>query len=208
MNYRHSVVSFPVTTLKPGEKDIVQVDDIRTPFRPSKLIISATMNEIRGRFKLKRSRLPLLDRDNIINAYTRVYRCRRGKKVWFRRGRTTVEYGGGWVAGDRWGDQRERRIKPFVRTYLPSSVVYIPTDAAEYIVLQQLSCDDGQQMPGNGVSAAFFGPDVLGNGISLPTTTRHISMHLKNIGDVVVRVQATLFGYTLDQAPTLEEVLQ
>ena len=171
---------FTPTAIEPGDECKLKVD-LRGWFRPSKLMMYGAMKEIRGHYKVKRSRLPLLNRDDVV-AYSRVYRCRRGKKVWFRKGRTTVEYRG----ADR----------SFVRTYLPSSVVYEDTDPLSYIHLLDLICGSSPQMAGAGVAAEWFGAGNqrsprYGNGLSLPSTNASVTLLLKNVGDVQVRVNVS-----------------
>lgn len=178
---RHVVYGAPEVVLEPGEERAVRVDLGGRLFRPEKLMMVGLMDEIRGRYKIKRSRLPLLDRKNVV-AYSTIKRraSRRSRSV---PGRTIVEYFG--VRGD----------KLFTRSYLPSSVEYIHTDPLEYIVLRQMWCGDKTQMPAvGGASALFFRPTVLGNSLYADSTEVSVSLLLKNIGDIQVRVSASIFG--------------
>lgn len=176
---RHMQYGFPEAVLDSGAEHTIKVD-VQNLFRPEKLIMVGHMAEIRGHFNIKRSRLPLLNRDDVVS-YSRIYKCRRGRIVWFRRGRTTVEYSGPG--------------KNFTRTYLPSSVEYIHTDPLEYIILRQMFCGTEAQMPAiGGASALFFGVGVLGNGMRAASTESSVSLVLQNKGDIQVRVRAAIFG--------------
>lgn len=177
---RHMVYAAPEAVLEPEEERAVRVDLGGRLFRPEKLMMIGSMDEIRGRYRIKRSRLPLLDRKNVV-AYSTIKRraSRRSRSV---PGRTIVEYSG--VRGD----------ESFTRSYLPSSVEYIHTDPLEYVVLRQMWCGERTQMPAvGGASALFFGSAVLGS-LYADSTEASVSLLLKNIGDIQVRVRASIFG--------------
>jgi len=174
---------FPEAVLDAEEERVVKVD-LQGVFRPQKLMMHGRMDVIRGSFRVKRSRLPLLDREDVILSYSKVYKCRRGKKVWFRKGRTTIAYNGN---------------KRFIRTYLPSSVEYRHIDPLDYVSLKQLFCGTEAAMPnfGDGALASMFGVDRVGNSLPLPTVSTSISLVLKNHGDIQVRVRASILGIGL-----------
>ncbi len=178
---------FPEAVLDAGKEEVVKVD-LHGVFKPQKLFMHGRMDVIRGSFRIKRSRLPLLDREDVVSSHSRVYKCRRGRKRWFRKGRTTIEY------QNNGGD-----LKSFVRTYLPSSVEYRNTDPLDYVSLKQLYCGNEATMPnfGDGALATMFGVDRIGNSLPLPTALTSISLVLKNHGDIQVRVRASMFGYGL-----------
>lgn len=146
--------------------------------QPQRLMLVGYMAEIRGHFKIKRSRLPLLDREDVI-AYSTVAR-RRAKR------RTTVEYRG--ISG-----------KHFVRAYLPESVVYIPLDPLSYVTLDRVLLDESPAMPplAVGAPATIFGPTIVGMGVTWSSCSRIIKRALRNHGDVRVRVFACIFGVSL-----------
>lgn len=177
---------FPPTVFEPGQETTLKVD-VKDMFRCEKLIMHATMREIRGHFKLKRSRIPPLDREDIVCAYTKIRMWRRGRRIKYYPTKTVVEYRG----------TDERYDKPFTREYLPTSVVYIPVDAAQYMVLENVYCGAEAQMPsfeGSGINALFFGPASLANGVLFSSTDVSISLKLKNIGDVQVKFFAAALG--------------
>jgi hypothetical protein len=182
--YASHMYGFPEAVLEPGAEQNVSVS-LSGPFHPSKIIMTGFMKEIRGSFRIKRTRLPDLDRDDVISSHTRVYRGRRGKKIWFRKGRTTIEFRG-----------NEKVLHGFTRTYLPSSIVYEHTDPLSYIALMQLKCDNEATLrdTGHGVVAQFFGTNQLGNALPMSTANASIVMLLKNHGDVQVKVRATIMG--------------
>lgn len=169
-----------VTTLEPGDEKTIQ-SDVKGVFRPEKVIMCGFMKPIRGNFKIKRSRLPLLNRDDVEGS-SRIYKCRRGSKVWFRKGKTTISYNGDG--------------KKFTRSYLPSSVEYRPVDALSYICLKQLYCgkDPAFVESEDGIPSEMFGSNRYGNSFPMPTTSSCVSMLLKNVGDVQVRVSASILG--------------
>lgn len=167
--------SFPEVLLAPGEEKSVRVE-LSRPFRASKLHMIGFMEEIRGHFKIRYSRLPPLNRENVI-AYSNVTRIKSKR-------RTTVEY-------------REGAKGNFVRSYRPENVVYVHTDALSYVVLRQIRCGKFPAMPGNAdVPSRFFGAEaVFGNGIPMPTAHGEISVDLWNKdGDIPVKVYAAVFG--------------
>jgi hypothetical protein len=132
------------------------------------------MDEVRGHFKIKRSRLPLLSREYVI-AYSSLSRIPS-------RRRTTIEY-------------RENPTGNFVRSYLPSSVEYLHVDPLCYVTLLNIFCGEEGQLPStSGCFALFFGVGVSGNGLPLSTAEKSISLSFRNGGDVQVRVFATMFG--------------
>lgn len=172
--------AFPEAALEPGEERKLSVD-VTSIFRGQKITMIGFMKPIRGHFKIKRTLLPNLDRDDVV-AYTRVYKYRRGEKIWFRPGKTVVEFSG---------------FHNGVRAYLPTSVMYIHTDPLEYIRLRNVHIGALPQMPsfGEGCSALFFGSGVLGNGLCMDTAEdMSVSLLLKNEGDVQVRVRAMILG--------------
>ena len=171
MNY-----GFPDVTLAPGESQMVKID-IKGVFRAEKLFMAGFMNEIRGHFKLKYSRLPLLNRENVI-AYSNVTRVNSKR-------RTTVEY-------------REGAKGNFVRSYLPSSVEYIHVEPLSYISLKNIFVGNRNQMPtGNDLPAQVFAPESLGNGLLLETSHHGMGLALSlenKWGDIPVKVYATMYG--------------
>lgn len=179
---RHWMYGFPEAVLEPGEEQTVKVD-VDGVFRVEKLSIATFMKEIRGHFRIKRSRLPLLNRDDVVG-YSRIHKWSNGKTFKYRPGKTVIEYTGAATG------------KRFTREYLPSSVLYIHTDASEYVTLLQMWCDKEPMMPmcGDGASALFFGAGVIGNGVHMPATDTFIALRLKNRGDVQVHVHAAVFG--------------
>lgn len=170
--------SFPEAVLEPGETRSVQVD-VRGLFRAEKLVMVGRMDEVRGFYKIKYSRLPLLDWNDVV-AYSKIQwrASARSKSI---PGRTTIEYRG--------------RDRSFARTYLPSSVVYVPVDPLSYVRLLQVFVGKEASMPAfGGVGARFFGADMFGNCILLSPTDSSIVLQLKNDGDIQVRVQAGIMG--------------
>ena len=180
MMYRTMVYGFPEAVLAPGEERTLTVD-IKGLFRAEKLVMVATMKEIRGHFRIKRSRLPLLNRDDVIS-FSRIRKWSNGKIVKYLPGKTVVAY--------------QSKSGGFIREYLPSSVVYKHTDALSYIQLKQLFVGKEPQMAG-GVAARFFGANSFGNAIPAPSTEVGVTLVLKNEGDVQVRVRATMLGMGL-----------
>jgi len=181
MMQRSMIYGFPEAVLDAGEERTVSIE-LKEPFRPEKLVLIGRMNEIRGHFKVKRSRLPLLNRDDVV-AYSRVYKCRRGKKIWFRKGKTTVEFLG------------TNEHKSFVRKYLSSSVVYNDVDPLDYIILRNMFCDKEVAMAStDGIPAQCFSSESYGNALSLPTSEVSLSLRLKNEGDIRVSVYASFTG--------------
>jgi len=181
MMFRHVQYGFPEAVMEPDQEVSVKVD-LHGPFRAERLFTYATWNVIRGSFKLKRSRLPLINREEVEYAATRVYRGRRGNKRWFRPGKTTVRV------------RATNEHKAFEREYLPSSVIYIPTEPLHFVILRQLFMGTAAQLA-NGVSAGFFAAGVaFGNYLSLPTESVSIVLVLKNVGDVQIKVRAMMLG--------------
>lgn len=170
---------FPPATLEPGETGTVKVD-LRDPFRPEKLVMAAQMDEIRGHFKIKRSRLPLLDCDNVVEAHTSLMKRKNGRHFWS--GKTTITYRGAWGRGKsmtyaaisrraKAGSTADKETLVDVdrlveqglsldeaiekagrqsREFRPSSVEYIPVDPLEYVTLLNIFCDKERQMPSPG----------------------------------------------------------
>lgn len=160
--------------LPPGEERTSKVS-IRGVFRGERFQMFGHMDEVRGHFKIKRSRLPLLNRENVI-AYSNVTRVKSKR-------RTTVEY-------------REHAQGNFVRSYLPENVVYVHTDPLSYIQLKQLFVGKEPILPtdDSGVPAVVFGDGSLDNGVCLPSCSTVFSLHLENHGDITVQVYASVFG--------------
>lgn len=176
---RYVQYGFPDLDLAPGATELVKVD-LKGLFRLEKLAMYGTMREIRGHYWIKRSRLPRLDREEVARTYSTIRKYRRGKTIRFLPGRTTVEYQG----------------KPaFVRTYLPSSVVYEPVDPLSYIRLLNVFCNREPQMAriGDGVSALFYASGMLGN-VLLDVANVSVSLLLKNAGDVRVHLRSAVIG--------------
>ncbi len=180
MRFVQSQCDFPIAVIGPGEDAEMSVP-LTSPFRPQRLYMQGDMAEVRGFFKLKHTRLPLLNRENVI-AYSTITRYPKDR-------RTTVEY-------------REGSTGNFVRSYLPKNVVYKHVDPLSYITLVDLSFDKRSAFPtpgggsfGGGVSAEYFGPSSHGNGLPLPTGNVSINIKLKHTGDIPVKVCATMFGY-------------
>lgn len=88
MRYQQIQYGFPELVLGPGQSDAIKMD-VRNPFRPEKIMMVGFMDAIRGNFKIKRSNLPLLNRDHVVCAYSRVYK--RNKYL----NHTVVEYDDG-----------------------------------------------------------------------------------------------------------------
>jgi len=178
---RTAQYAFPPAVLEPGEEKTVTVD-LTGAFRASKLLLMAWWAVIRGRYRIKRSRLPLLNRDNVI-AYSEIKR-RASKRARSVPGRTWVEF---------YSD--DGRLV-FRRSYLPSSVLYIPTEAAECVYLRNILLGQEKQMPdAGGVLAEFFGPNVIGNGLYMPTVEKvPVSLVFKNVSDVQIHVYASMLG--------------
>jgi hypothetical protein len=172
---------FPVAVIDPGQDCPVTID-VASGFRGRKLLLNGQWDVVRGYYKIKRSRLPLLDRERV-NAFTEVSRGRRGTKRWFKRGRTTVMFLGDGET--RW----------FVRSYLPENVIYVPSEPLHLIMLKQIFLGTDAQMA-MAASGAFFGAEMLGNGLLMPTTTnaQKMSLLLSNIGDVQIKVYASVMG--------------
>jgi hypothetical protein len=169
-------LSFEEVALGPGQKREVRAQ-CTDAFRPQRLVLIGEIREIRGFFRIKRSRLPSLDRDQVI-AYSNVTRAPS-------RRRTTVEY-------------REGVTGNFVRQYRPESVVYEHVDPLSYVGLTDILVGTAPQMPslGEGVSAARFSTGCFGNGLPLSTVAdgMWVSLCFANRGDVEVRVNASLLG--------------
>ncbi len=141
---RDTCYAFPETTLDAGKGSEVVVD-LKNPFRASKLCMVGHMDEVRGHFKIRHSRLPLLNRENVI-AYSNVTRIKAKR-------RTTVEY-------------REHDKGNFVRSYLPENVRYVHTDPLSYINLLQLKVGAMPALPPSShLPAVAFGNGALGNGL-------------------------------------------
>lgn len=172
---RSMLVRFPEVVLPSGETRTVKAL-LHNAMRPQKLVLIGIMDEIRGHFWIKRSRLPRLNRESVI-AYSNVTRVPS-------RRRTTIEH-------------RDRADNSFVRSYLPSSVVYEHVDPLSYVSLTQLTCDKAPQMPANpgGVSATLFTSSTLGNGLALSRVRKRIELVFDNHGDIEVRVFSSIFGY-------------
>lgn len=199
IRHRHVHYGFPMVALAPGEARTVEVE-LRGTFRPHKLLLVGQMDVIRGHYKIKRARLPPLDRDDVV-AYSTITRRAHWRKTasgWARvqrsiPGRTVIEYRG----VDRSAPDEIAFIpKSFTRHYLPSSVEYIAVDPLSYVYLLNVDCDAKPQMPaiGRGASALFFGTYNIGNSVPLETAKSSVSLTLENVGDVVVRVYASVIG--------------
>jgi hypothetical protein len=163
---RSMVYIFPEVVLEPDEERKISIEP-RGWFSARRLFIGAFMREIRGHFKIKRSRLPLLNLDDVI--------------TFSEYGRTMIV----WL-GDEARDG-------FVREYLPSSVVFIRKRAEDYIMLRNVIVGTRPQMFCES-SAVLFGND---GGISSnwdTTSNGTLSLVLHNIGDVQVRVHAAVSG--------------
>ena len=177
---RSFVYSFPEVTLKPGEIGNSQIE-LKGPFRANKLVFSASMKEIRGQYRIKYSRLPLLDREVVASSESRILKWSNGKVTKYRRGKTTVRF----FLGDRY----------IVRDYRPENVLYIPTEPLEYIQLRNVFCGvENGLAPGPGISPALLN---AGWAPHLPTATHTMTVALENVGDVVIRVRASVLGYAL-----------
>lgn len=173
---RYVQYGFPSAPIEPGEQCAVKVEP-KNVFRGQKLVMVGYMVEIRGHFKLKYSRLPLLNRENVI-AYSNVTRIKAKR-------RTTVEY-------------RDDIKNSFVRSYLPSSVEYKHVDPLSYIDLLNIFIGNEHQIPasGGGIVAQCFGAEVFGNALPLRTANEGmtVTLSLKNHGDIRVEVMAAILG--------------
>ena len=175
-----SSYSFPKLSIEPGEvcESEISVDK---PFKANKLVMSGFMNEIRGNFKIKHTKRPLLDR-NFVTAYSRISRYKSKQ-------RTYVKFDDG--------------VSSFEKSYLPKNVVYLRTDALDYIQLDQLYFGDENTSPAmpfswDGVPANYFGDERLGVGMSFPTTETKVKIFLRNIGNIRVDVYAMLMGMSYE----------
>lgn len=184
---RHVMYGFPETEIPPGEGCTSEIV-VKDLFRAERLLMVGQMDEIRGTFWIKRSRLPLLDRRNVVVAYSKVVPRRYGKKkqIGFAKGKTVVEY----------ADATLR----FKREYQPSSVVYSPTDPLSYIRLRNLYIGKMRQVGVDcGLPAVMFGANVGSRGMYLPMDTAApngvITIVLHNDGDIPVRVLGSIAGY-------------
>lgn len=177
---RHVQYGFPVAVVEPGGTAEVKVE-LTGALRATRLLLLGKMAPIRGHYKLKYSRLPLLDRDNV-ESFTRVRRWSNGKVTKFLPGKTVIAY--------------KNEIGGFVREYLPSSVVYKDVDPLEYIVLTQMFCGREPAMPptGEDASALFFGSSRFDSGSCFPTAELSMTLCFRNDGDVQVRVFASVMG--------------
>lgn len=171
--------NFPIVSLEPGEEKYAKIE-LTDTFRATRFFFSATMREIRGSYAIRRTRLPQLDREDVVG-YSTLRRWSNGKSTRLLPGRTVIEYRG-WDA------------KPFTRSYQPSSVCYIPVDATQYVMLMQVFCGREPAMPTttDGTSAVFF--SSIGADVHIPATSSSMMIRLKNIGDVQVHVHAAVFG--------------
>lgn len=166
--------SFPLLTLEPGTEQKSTVT-LNGPFRPEKLFMGGQMGVIRGHFKIKRSRLPLLDRDDVF-AYSLARKTpeRRRVVVAFTHPKTGI------------------RVE---RSYLPSNVVYLHTDPLSYIDLLQLKLGATSTMSSEiGVAATLFGAESFGIGFRMPTDDTSMEITLRNHGDVPIKVFAQVIG--------------
>ena len=179
-------VTFPEAVLDPGRTVWVSVDLDGKPVRLQKLIMIAEWDAIRGLYRIKRSKLPLLDAADTL-AYTRLRRWSNGEKFGYRADKTVVAYAG--------------QGRHFVREYLPASVVYVPVDPARHVMLTQLLCGQTSALNAmcSGIPVSCFAPAVLDNGIYAPTTNQSLSLCLKNFADVQIRVRVLGFGVGLAQ---------
>jgi hypothetical protein len=171
-SYRTSY-GFPDVTLDPGQSVTVHVVT-KSYFRIDRLFMHGFMDDVRGTFKIKHTRLPLLNRENVI-AYSNVTR-HKGKR------RTTVEY-------------REFPTGNFVRRYRPENVVYKHTDPMSYVMLGDVSVGHVPKNPpaGGGVLA-----EVFGTGLRFPTAEKEMKVYLTltSCCDIQVNVSASVFGWT------------
>lgn len=177
---RSYLYAFPVMELQPGKTGVLEVN-VEGRYQPRKLMFTGSMEAVRGHFRIKRTRRGLLDRESTWGA-TRIYRQRRGKRIWFRPGRTTLEFANGTV-----------------RSYLPSSVDYLPVDPLEYVrVLQVWSGKRPQLVPGAEVLATIFsGANNYPYNDFMDVTDSTISLLLKNTEDVPVKVRVVILGTSL-----------
>lgn len=168
---------FPKVVLDPGCGRTVSVA-VGVHFRMERLYVVGSMAEIRGAFWIKRSRLPRLDRGEVF-AYS-TYCKTPGRR------RTVVER----------LDEKRRTV--FVRSYLPKSVSYLHIDPLSYVSLTEMSIDAVPAvLPRAELSAAAFGPDVLGASLSFRRAQARITMRLESRCDIRVLVSATAFGCDL-----------
>lgn len=176
--------SFPQALIDPGDESCVSVDLGGKPTRLQKLVMLAEWDVIRGFYRIKRSRLPPIDVDDAV-AHARIHRWGNGRQVGYRPGKVTLAYAGPG--------------RHFVREYLPSSVAYIPVDPAERVVLAQIYCGREPVLHADtsGIPVSCFGASVLDNGILAPTTRQALSLRLRNLADVQIRVRALAFGAEL-----------
>lgn len=174
MPMTYQTIGFPLADVAPDALREVAAD-VQCPFRPQRLVLAGFMDVIRGVFWIKRSRLPRLNRDDVIAYSTR--------SRYPKRRRTVVEY-------------HEAGVRKFVRKYQPASVVYLHTDPLSYVTVMKVDFDEVPALPSveAGVAASVFRGAALGAGVYFPTSRTQIRLTFANRGDVPVRVAAVFHG--------------
>lgn len=165
--------NFDPIVLLPGESRTQKLAS-GCVFKLERLLVQAHMDAIRGHFRIRYSRLPLLDRENVI-AYSNVTPSPSKR-------RTTVEY-------------REHATGNFVRSYRPDNVIYVDTQASSYIVLKQLFVEENKMMPtgGPGITASMFDVGVLAG--PLPVSPGlNLKLEWQNTADIPIELWVTVFG--------------
>lgn len=175
MNRQFVTYGFPAAAIEPGGVFETQVN-LNGMFCGSRLALAGFMQEIRGHFRIRHTKLRL-NRETVI-AYSNVTRNKKKR-------RTTVEY-------------RENATGNFVRQYLPENVVYVSTDPLSYVTLDQFLCGKTNALSNvpttQGVPVQHFNEAAFGTGIPLPTSDTCIKLAFKNHGDIRVRVFAAIMG--------------
>lgn len=176
--------SFPEATLNPGAEVCVSVHLDGKPFRLQKLVMTGDWDVIRGFYRIKHSRLPPLDAADA-TAHAQIHRWDNGRQAGYRPSKVTIAYAG--------------RGRHFVRKYLPTSVVYVPVNPVDHVVLTQTLCGQENSLPASssGIRASWFDSAVLGNSICAPVTRSALSLWLKNFADVQIRMRVAAFGVEL-----------
>ena len=135
-----AIHSFPVAVINPGKTCRVAVKATYGAFDPRKLCMAGLMDEARGHFKIRHTRLPAAESRECDRLQQRLARVPS-------RRRTTIEY-------------RERPTGNFVRSYLPSNVVYSSIDPLSTIVSPRYDRRPPARVPVSRLCALLF-PGLL-----------------------------------------------
>lgn len=183
---RHMQYGFPAIDVEPGKTETTSTK-IENKFRAQKLVLFGQMDEIRWRWRLRYSRLQPVYFTAVDYAATRIYKCRRGRKRWFRRGKTTMTF----LITDSM-----LRTRVVTREYRPENVIPMPIDPLEYIQLQQVQIGTVQQMSVGGITAQLFGATMFGNSLPFSSINEpmQVSVTFENVGDIKVKMSACMLG--------------